>query len=60
MEPTANINLDADANAYPPRLKRTSRGILVAAKSGQVITPETVKEFAEDELGSGHSLPVVA
>ncbi len=33
-----------------PRLKRTRRGFLVVAKTGQVITPDKVKDFAEDDL----------
>jgi hypothetical protein len=35
---------------YSPRLKRTRRGFLVVAKTGQVITPDKVKDFAEDDL----------
>jgi negative regulator of replication initiation len=38
------------ANMESPRLKKTRRGFLVVAKTGQVITPEKVKEFAEDDL----------
>ena len=34
-----------------PRLKRTRRGYFVKAKTGKVITPEMVKESAEDDLG---------
>ncbi len=35
-------------NMQSPRLKKTRRGFLVVAKVGRVITPEIVKEFAED------------
>jgi hypothetical protein len=38
------------ANMESPRLKRTRRGFLVVAKTGQVITPDKVKDFAEDDL----------
>lgn len=38
------------ANMGSPRLKRTRRGFLVVAKTGQVITPDKVKDFAEDDL----------
>jgi hypothetical protein len=38
------------AGMESPRLKKTRRGFLVVAKTGQVITPEKVKEFAEDDL----------
>ena len=38
------------ANMESPRLKKTRRGFLVVAKTGQGITPEKVKEFAEDDL----------
>jgi hypothetical protein len=38
------------ANMEYPRLKRTPRGFLVVAKTGQVITPDKVKDFAEDDL----------
>ncbi len=33
------------------RLKTSSRGLLVKAGTGKVITPEMVKEAAEDDLG---------
>lgn len=33
------------------RLKKNSRGLLVKAKTGKVITPEMVKESSEDDLG---------
>jgi hypothetical protein len=33
-----------------PHLKRSPRGFLVIPKNGQVITPEMVKEFSEDDL----------
>jgi hypothetical protein len=33
-----------------PRLKRSRRGFWVVAKTGKVITPEMVKEFAEDDF----------
>jgi hypothetical protein len=38
------------ANVESPRLKRSRRGFLVVAGNGRVITPETVKQFAEDDL----------
>jgi negative regulator of replication initiation len=38
------------ANTESPRLKKTRRGFLVVAKTDQVITPEIVKEFTEDDL----------
>ncbi len=38
------------ANMESPGLKRTRRGFLVVAKTGQVITPDKAKEFAEDDL----------
>jgi hypothetical protein len=38
------------ANIESPRLKKTRRGFLVVAKTGQAITPEIVKVFAEDDL----------
>jgi hypothetical protein len=38
------------ANMESPRLKRTRRGFLVVAKTGQVITPDKVKDFSEDDL----------
>jgi hypothetical protein len=37
-------------NIESPRLKRSRRGFLVVAKTGNVITPEMVKEFAEDDF----------
>jgi hypothetical protein len=33
-----------------PRLKMNERGYLVIARTGNVLTPETVKEFSEDEI----------
>ena len=33
-----------------PRLRTTSRGLLVKAKTGKVITPEMVKESSEEDL----------
>ena len=33
------------------RLKRTRRGYLAKAKTGHVVTPEMVRESAEDDLG---------
>ena len=33
-----------------PRLKRTRRGYFVKAKTGRAVTPEMVKESAEDDL----------
>jgi len=32
------------------RLKTTSRGLLVKARTGKAVTPEMVKESSEDEL----------
>jgi len=37
-------------NSAFPRLKTSPRGYLVKAKTGKVVTPETVKEASEDEL----------
>lgn len=34
----------------PSRLKRSSRGYLIIAGTGDVITPEMVKDASEDEL----------
>ena len=34
-----------------PRLKKTKRGYFVKAKTGNLITPEMVRESSEDELG---------
>jgi negative regulator of replication initiation len=42
--------MSKSANMESPRLKRTRRGFLVVAKTGQVITPDKVKDFAEDDL----------
>jgi hypothetical protein len=42
--------MSTSASIESPRLKKTRRGFLVVAKTGQVITPEKVKEFAEDDL----------
>ena len=42
--------MSKSANVESLRLKKTRRGFLVVAKTGQVITPEKVKEFAEDDL----------
>ena len=42
--------MSKSANVESPRLKKTRRGFLVVAKTGQGITPEKVKEFAEDDL----------
>jgi hypothetical protein len=36
--------------AASPRLRRTGRGYLVKASSGNVVTTEMVKESAEDDL----------
>lgn len=33
-----------------PRLRTTSRGLLVKAKTGKVVTPEMVKESSEEDL----------
>jgi negative regulator of replication initiation len=44
------LQTSKSANMESPRLKKTRRGFLVVAKTGQVITPEKVKEFAEDDL----------
>jgi hypothetical protein len=42
--------MSKSANVESLRLKKTRRGFLVVAKTGQGITPEKVKEFAEDDL----------
>ena len=42
--------MSKSASMESPRLKRTRRGFLVVAKTGQVITPDKVREFAEDDL----------
>lgn len=39
--------LQPDASS---RLKRTRRGYLVKAKTGKVITPEMVRESADDDI----------
>jgi hypothetical protein len=36
--------------AASPRLKINDMGYLVAAKAGEVITPEMVKKYSEDDL----------
>jgi hypothetical protein len=33
-----------------PRLKRNEQGYLVIARTGNMLTPEMVKEFSEDEI----------
>jgi hypothetical protein len=33
------------------RLRRNSLGLLVRARTGEVVTPEMVKELSEDDLG---------
>jgi hypothetical protein len=38
------------SNTASARLKRTRRGYFVKAKTGNVLTPEMVKESSEDDL----------
>jgi len=40
----------APQSRISPRLKRNEQGYLVIARTGNVLTPEMVKEFSEDEV----------